>query len=153
MATEAIPQMRKAAPSKDARDRPWPRWPVFGRAARTQVGKTPSWRRRLTFTRLGRWYCSLTVGIGFAAINTGNNLLFLVLGLLLASIVVSGVLSENAVRDVRVTRVLPLEAAVGAPALIGLSVVNGKKRAPSFSLELREANGEVTGGSFIPLRS
>ena len=148
MATEAIQEMRNSAPSKAARDRLWRLWPARDTAARSET-KTPSWRRKLTFTRLGRWYCSLTVGIGLAAINTGNNLLFLVLGLLLASIVVSGVLSENAVRDVRVTRVLPPSAAVGEPALIGLSVINGKPRAPSFSLSVREANGEVTGGSFI----
>jgi len=119
-----------------------------GAALRT-LAPTPPWRRRLTFTRLGRWYCGLTVGIGFAAINTGNNLLFLVLGLLLASIIVSGVLSENALRDVRVTRHLPLEAAVGRPALIGLSVHNRKVRAPSFSLELREAKGDVAGATFL----
>ncbi len=149
MATELITESRQPAPSKVVRDRPWPRWPVFDLARSRESGKTPSWRRKLTFTRLGRWYCGLTVGIGFAAVNTGNNLLFLVLGLLLASIVVSGVLSENAVRDVRVTRVLPLAAAVGEPALIGLSVVNGKKRAPSFSLSVREANGEVSGEAFL----
>jgi len=49
---------------------------------------TPAWKRRLVFTRAGRWYTALTIGIGLAAINTGNNLLFLVLGLLLASIIV-----------------------------------------------------------------
>ena len=67
----------------------------------------PAWRRRLRFTQLGRWYVALTIGIGLAAINTGNNLLFLVLGLLLSSIVVSGLLSETSLRAVRVERRLP----------------------------------------------
>ena len=53
---------------------------------------TPAWRRRLKVTKLGWWFMGLTLGIGLAAINTGNNLLFLVLGMLLASIVISGVL-------------------------------------------------------------
>ena len=112
---------------------------------------TPGWRRKLTFTRLGRWYCGLTLGIGFAAINTGNNLLFLVLGLLLASIVVSGVLSENALRGVRLERRLPGSATAGQPSLVGLVATNGKRRAPSFSLELRERGGDVEGHGYLLL--
>ena len=62
---------------------------------------TPAWRRRLKVTKLGWWFMGLTLGIGLAAINTGNNLLFLVLGMLLASIVISGVLSEQSLREDR----------------------------------------------------
>lgn len=111
--------------------------------------RTPEWRRNLSFTRLGRWYTGLTLGIGLAAINTGNNLLFLVLGLLLASIVVSGILSEQSLRQVCVERRLPSAPAAGQPALIGLVARNGKKRAASFSLELREKGGDVAGRGFL----
>lgn len=111
--------------------------------------KVPAWRRKLSFTRLGRWYTALTVGIGLAAINTGNNLLFLVLGLLLASIVVSGILSEQSLKGVRVERRLPSSATAGEPALIGLFAHNRKRRAPSFSLELREKGGDVAGRGFL----
>ena len=90
---------------------------------------TPAWKRRLAFTRMGRWYTGLTIAIGLAATNTGNNLLFLVLGLLLASIVVSGILSEQSLKDVRVERRLPAVATAGQPALIGLLARNGKGRA------------------------
>ena len=110
---------------------------------------TPSWRRKLKITRMGWWYLALTSGIGIAAINTGNNLLFLVLGLLLASIVVSGILSEQTLRDVRVERRLPSSAAAGQPALVGLVARNLKKRAPSFSLELREKGSDVEGRGFF----
>jgi uncharacterized protein (DUF58 family) len=112
---------------------------------------TPGWKRRLTFTRPGRWYTGLTIGIGLAAINTGNNLLFLVLGLMLASIVVSGILSEQSLRLVRVERRLPSGATAGQPALVGLLARNGKPRAPSFSLELRERGGDVSGRGFLVL--
>ena len=122
---------------------------VAPRAVRVLV---PAWRRRLSFTRLGRWYVGLTVGIGLAAVNTGNNLLFLVLGLLLSSIVVSGVLSETSLRGVRVERRLPSSASVGAPALVGLVARNGKPRAPSIGLEVREKGGDVAGqGLFLLL--
>ncbi len=112
---------------------------------------TPAWKRRLTFTRLGRWYTALTIAIGLAAINTGNNLLFLILGLLLSSIVVSGVLSEQSLKGVRVERRLPSNATAGQPALVGLLARNDKPRAPSFSLELRERGGQVSGRGFLVL--
>jgi uncharacterized protein (DUF58 family) len=100
---------------------------------------------------MGRWYTGLTIAIGLAATNTGNNLLFLVLGLLLASIVVSGILSEQSLKGVRVERRLPAVATAGQPALIGLLARNGKGRAPSFSLEIREARGDVPGRGFLVL--
>ena len=139
-----------AAPPADARAaqvRSWPAWPQW--IPQRKGAPVASWRRRLTFTRLGRWYCGLSLGIGLAAINTGNNLLFLVLGLLLASIVVSGVLSESALREVRVERRLPASATAGVPVLVGLVATNRKKRAPSFSLELRERGGEVQGRGYL----
>ena len=121
-------------------------------AAREAPVLVPAWRRRLSFTRLGRWYVGLTIGIGLAAINTGNNLLFLVLGLLLSSIVVSGVLSEVSLRGVRVERRLPSAVSVGTPALVGLLARNGKPRAPSVGIEIREKGGDVAGrGLFLLL--
>ena len=120
-------------------------------AAAPRPPAVPAWRRRLTFTRLGRWYVALTIGIGLAAINTGNNLLFLVLGLLLSSIVVSGLLSETSLRGVRVERRLPASASVGAPALVGLLARNSKPRAPSVGLELREKGGDVEGHGLLLL--
>ena len=45
--------------------------------------------RRLSFTREGKIIVILSVGVGFAAINTGNNLLYLLLGWLLSFIVAS----------------------------------------------------------------
>jgi len=38
------------------------------------------WPRQLTITREGKLLILITVGLGFAAINTGNNLLYLILG-------------------------------------------------------------------------
>jgi uncharacterized protein (DUF58 family) len=113
--------------------------------------KTPSWRRRLGFTRLGRWYVGFTVLIGLAAVNTGNNLLFLVLGLLLSSIIVSGILAESSIKGVEVQRRLPDVAIVGMPALVGIVVRNRKARSPSFSLEIRERGGDLSGNTFLVL--
>lgn len=121
----------------------------------------PTWRqrlrrwtrppRRLTFTRLGKWYVGLTLFLGLAAINTGNNLLFLLLGLLLAGIVLSGVLSESTLRDLEVQRVLPLEARAGQPVLVGLRVTNAKRRASSYAVVARDRTEKGRAGSAFVL--
>jgi uncharacterized protein (DUF58 family) len=112
---------------------------------------SPKWRppRRLKFTRLGRWYTALTVVIGIGAINTGNNLLFLVLGLLLSGIVLSGVLSESALRGVRVERLLPSAATALEPALVGLRVHNAKARIPSFAIAVEDVGAEWPDGAAL----
>lgn len=101
--------------------------------------------RQLRFTREGRVFVLVTLGVGAAAVNTGNNLLYLVLGMLLSLIVLSGVLSELVLRGVRVERRLPRRAFAGTPALVELVVHNEKRRVPSFSIEAEDvAPSEVT---------
>jgi uncharacterized protein (DUF58 family) len=74
--------------------------------------------RRLKLTREGKYFIGITFGVGFAAINTGNNLLYLLLGMLLSMIVVSGVLSELSLRELTVVRRLPPRAQVARPHLV-----------------------------------
>lgn len=94
--------------------------------------------RRLRVTREGKYYVGITLGVGFAAINTGNNLLYLLLGLLLALIVISGVLSEMSLRDLRITRRLPRRAQVERPHIVEIEVFNQKRRAPSYAIEVED---------------
>jgi uncharacterized protein (DUF58 family) len=94
--------------------------------------------RRLKFTREGRWFCGITLGIGFAAINTGNNLLYLVLGMMLSLIVASGILSELALRGLRLLRQPPSRVHAGRPFLMGITLRNEKRRLPSFSIEIED---------------
>src|SRR5258706_10340952 len=51
--------------------------------------------RPIRFTRFGTFYVLFSIGVGAAAINTGNNLLYLILGILLGFIVISGFLSDS----------------------------------------------------------
>jgi uncharacterized protein (DUF58 family) len=103
-----------------------------------------SWRsrmrppRRLRFTREGKFFVGITLGVGFAAINTANNLLYLLLGMLLALIVVSGIMSELSLRDLTVVRRLPLRAQVGRPHLVEIEVFNHKARVPSYAIEVED---------------
>ncbi len=94
--------------------------------------------RKLKITREGKYFIGITIGVGFAAINTGNNLLYLLLGMLLSLIVVSGVMSDLSLRSLTVIRRLPPRAQVGRPHLVEIEVYNHKKRAPSYAIEIED---------------
>jgi uncharacterized protein (DUF58 family) len=94
--------------------------------------------RKLKFTREGKYYVGITLGVGFAAINTGNNLLYLLLGMLVSLMLVSGVMSELSLRDLTVTRRLPTRAQVGRAHLVEIEVYNHKKRVPSYAIEVED---------------
>jgi uncharacterized protein (DUF58 family) len=94
--------------------------------------------RKLAFTREGKFYILITFGIGFAAINTGNNLLYLLLGMLLSVILLSGFLSEMAIRGARVKRLSQPDAFAGVPVRHTLELANVARRGPGFSLAARE---------------
>src|SRR5512146_1885026 len=94
--------------------------------------------RKLKFTREGKYFLGITLGVGFAAINTGNNLLYLLLGMLLSLIILSGILSEISLRDLTVVRRLPARAQVGRPHLVEIEVFNHKTRVPSYAIEVED---------------
>jgi uncharacterized protein (DUF58 family) len=94
--------------------------------------------RKVRATREGKWYLGITFGVGLAAINTGNNLLYLLLGMLLALIVVSGVMSEISLRHLTVVRRLPVRAQVNRPHLVEIEVFNSKRRIPSYAIEVED---------------
>jgi len=97
--------------------------------------------RRLTFTREGRIIVILSVGVGFAAINTGNNLLYLLLGWLLSFIVASGVLSEQTLRSLTVERRPPPRIHAGEPFLMEVVIRNSKVKRASYSIEVEDLQG------------
>lgn len=97
-----------------------------------------SFPRRLKVTREGKYFILITLGVGFAAINTGNNLLYLLLGMLLSLIVVSSVMSELSLRDLTVVRRLPPRAQVNRAHTVEVEVHNHKERVPSYAIEIED---------------
>ncbi len=102
--------------------------------------------RTLRPTRAGWSFFALTFGVGFAALNTGNNLLYLVLSLMLAFLVLSGVLSESALRGVALRRRVPRELHEGGTHLIALEISNLQQRVPAFALVVEDRVRERRGG-------
>lgn len=103
--------------------------------------------RRLRFTRTGALFTFGVVALGFATLNTGNNLLYLLLGALLGLIVVSGWLSEQALRGLRIVR-RASRGVAREPIALTYEVTNSKRRLPSVSIEFKEHGGVIT--AFLP---
>jgi len=96
------------------------------------------YRRRLSFTREGKLFVFVTFGLGFAAVNTGTNLMYLVFGFMLSLISLSGVRSEHALRKLHIRRNLPTRAFAGEPTLIEIEIHNDKERLTSYSVEVSD---------------
>jgi len=108
-----------------------------GTPRRAEPHRTPR-RFRVRFTREGRAFLLFTVGVGLAAVNTGNNLLYLMLSLMLSLLVLNGMLSEWVMRGLEVERRLPRRLFAGTPALVELALRNHKTRLSSYSLEVED---------------
>jgi uncharacterized protein (DUF58 family) len=96
------------------------------------------WPRKLRVTREGRYFLLITVCVGFGAFNTGNNLLYLLFGMFLSLILVSGVMSELSLRHLTVVRRLPPRAQVGRAHLVEIEVYNHKRQVPSYAIEVED---------------
>ncbi len=95
--------------------------------------------RFLALTRAGKFFILMTIGVGFGAINTGNNLLFLIFGMMLSVILASGVLSEAVLRNLRLRRHLPRRLEAGQPAPGSFRLINHGWW-PALSIEASEQN-------------
>ena len=93
-------------------------------------------RRSIRLTSEGTRFLLFTLGIGLAAINTGNNLFYLLLAMMLSLIVVSGLLSEHCLRRLEFHRHMPDLIMANEPATLTISVTNRNRHLPSFSLRL-----------------
>ncbi|MGH9579796.1 MAG: DUF58 domain-containing protein [Terriglobales bacterium] len=87
-------------------------------------------------TREGVVYLVVALIIGIAALNTGNNLLFIVVSAMLAGVVVSGVASAGVLRGLELEVSLPLHIFAGRSVLGRISLRNKRRTAPSFSVSV-----------------
>jgi uncharacterized protein (DUF58 family) len=83
-------------------------------------------------------FFAITLGVGFAALNTGNNLMYLVLSLMLAFLLLSGVLSESSLRGIRVRRQLPRELYADFENKIVLEISNQQRRVAAFAVVVED---------------
>src|SRR5689334_1410077 len=84
----------------------------------------------MTFTGLVYW--AMTIFMGLAAMNLQANLLFGVCGLMVGVYMVAGAISRSVLRRLRVRRILPEHAVVGAPVTLVYEFTNTKIYWPSL---------------------
>ncbi len=91
----------------------------------------------------------MTLLLGFGAVNTGNNLLYLLVSALLGFMAVSGLLGKSNLGRPRVQLILPDEIYVGLPAPVRVRLHNDR-RLPVFLLQVsllgETATFKVVGG-------
>jgi uncharacterized protein (DUF58 family) len=99
--------------------------------------------RTLKMTPAGRTCLVVTLGVGLAALNTGNNLVYLVFGLLLSGIVVSGILSERCLRGLSARRIGTHAAFANESFPFRWAV--SRTKGSSFALRISEAHSDLVG--------
>ena len=112
------------SPPRGARDRA--RAPRRGGRRHVPEGIRP--------TKVGVWFVALTLLIGVAATNTGNNSLYMVVAMMMAALIVSGVLSRNDVRRVEIEVTPPDEVFADSPAAFQVDIVNRSRLLPRWLL-------------------
>src|SRR5574342_761845 len=134
--------------------RPWPAMKIFRYFRDARLGSTLRYfatRRSIRLTSEGIRFLLFTIGIGVAAVNTGNNLFYLLLAMMLSVVVISGLLSEQCLRRLNFHRHVPDLITANEPTTVTLSVTNRNSRFPSFSLRLFDVVGgqDVDRGLFV----
>jgi uncharacterized protein (DUF58 family) len=98
--------------------------------------------RRLTqsfqyqFTTVGGAFLAFIIIIGVAALNTGNNLLFIIVSAMLAAIVVSGLASALVLSGLELDILLPVHVFAKRKMLGRVSLHNTRRLLPSISVSV-----------------
>ena len=95
---------------------------------------------RVTFE--GWIYLGGIIIVALAALNTGNNLLFLILASLIAIFLMSGILSSISLSGIQLRLVLPEHIFAGQPVRAMVELENQKLTLPSFSLRIEAAKAK-----------
>lgn len=90
---------------------------------------------RYDLTREGGVYILFVLVVGIAALNTGNNLLFIIVAAMLAAVLVSGIASTVVLFGLSLNVTLPEHVFAGKPC-IGSITIRNTGRLPSFSVSV-----------------
>jgi len=111
--------------------------PPLARSARSEVKNLDL---PLEVTAGGAIFVVILMVVAFAAWNTGNNLLFLVMSLLVSTLFVGAITARSSLRDLIVSARFPDHIFAGEPAPVIVTLRNTKRLLPSFSVTV-EARG------------
>jgi uncharacterized protein (DUF58 family) len=107
--------------------------------------------RSLEITKAGMLFIGLTLAVGFAAINSGSNLLHVIFGVQLGVIVASGLLSERMVNRAVARRQLNSPLFAGAPGALRVDLRNDSESGVLFSVSVENDDNFSGGGEVAPV--
>ncbi|HKR61316.1 MAG TPA: DUF58 domain-containing protein [Pyrinomonadaceae bacterium] len=113
--------------------------PPLARSARLEIA---SFDLPIEITTGGGIFFAIVVVVGFAAWNTGHNLLFLIFSLLCSTLFVGWGAARTSLRDLKVSARFPDHIFAGEAAPVIVTLRNTKRLFPSLSV-LVEARGPV----------
>lgn len=107
-------------------------------------------RREYRITLEGIVFILITFFIGFAAINTNTNLLYLILSMMFSLFILSGLLSSNTLRKISVKRLAARHLSAKETATVQMELRNAKKWMSSYSLRIMDymENGDLVGAGY-----
>ncbi len=88
----------------------------------------------IRITTVGLWYVLLAVVVAIAATNTGNNSLYMVMGLMLALLILSGLLSRMNVRGLEIELEQPGEVFANRPFSLAFTMKSRARLFPRWFL-------------------
>lgn len=113
--------------------------PPLARSARLEIA---SFDLPIEITTGGAIFLAIVIVVGFAAWNTGHNLLFLIFSLLCSTLFVGWGAARTSLRDLKVSARFPDHIFAGEAAPVIVTLRNNKRVLPSLSV-LVEARGPV----------
>jgi uncharacterized protein (DUF58 family) len=88
----------------------------------------------IRITTVGLWYVLLSIVVAIAATNTGNNSLYMVMAMVLAVLILSGVLSRENVRGLEIELQPPGEVFANRPFSVGFTLKSRARLFPRWFL-------------------
>lgn len=129
------------------------------RAAGSSASDSPlvGYPRRFLFrpTLVGILTIGLALMVSFAAMNTGNNLIYLLASLLLSAVICSLVIGRRSLRSLELKRVMPPEVSCGWPATVVLRVTSRRRHAKAYAVTVVDGalcgRDRMMGRAFAPI--
>src|SRR4030042_4431225 len=103
----------------------------------------------MKLSREGKRFLLATALIAVAALNTGNNLIYLILSMMFSILVLSVLILRGNMNglELRVYQLQPVFA--NGPADMNMTISNKKRLIPSYSIKVLMPEG-IKGGTFFP---
>jgi len=114
-------------------------------ARRVAAHRGPRQRLLYEFTREGMAYALLTLVILVAALNTGNNMVYIVGSAMLAAFMVSGAASAGMLRSLQLDVALPIHVFARRKLLGRIALQNRRWWMPAFSISVRPLKDKERG--------